>query len=485
MSSSIRTLKVALLFLGAVLVSGSAWAQDTQQPQAPEGPARPKPAARGIPGINDPNATAEDHEGQTDNWRQDTAPVTGLESPTLGSPELGHSYWVPGLEYGSTIESRPPGQPSSSGWYADNYIGGQGSLLEAWSRSQLGLNYSGGGYFTTDSLRNNGAFHQLSLAQNFNLRRWQIQLFDYFSYIPESEFGFAGGTNLAVPGVSGTLGPAVPGLGASIVPNQSIYSAIGPRYSNAAAAQTTYLLSPRSSITVGGSYGLLRFTESGNVDNDMALGSAGFNYVVSRDDSVGISYRFAGYHFAGQPQALASHTVNFVYNRKIVRKVALDLFGGPQITNFRIPIASATRNVGLSAGAALKYALQHGTIELSYFHGLTGGSGLLLGSNTDQATAGLSRQLGRVWSGNVFFGYARNGALVAITGTPEPSFDDWFVGAGISRPFGRNVNFAISYTDKFENATPPVCTGATCSSSYRQNMISITLQWRARPLVLR
>src|ERR1700746_3810724 len=127
MSSSIRTLKLVLLFLGAVPVSGSAWAQDTQQPQAPEGPARPKPAARGIPGISDQNATAEDHEGQTANWRQDTAPVPGVESPTLGSPELGHMYWVPGLEYGSTIESRPPGQPSSSGWYADNYIGGQGS----------------------------------------------------------------------------------------------------------------------------------------------------------------------------------------------------------------------------------------------------------------------------------------------------------------------------------------------------------------------
>jgi hypothetical protein len=482
MSTSREIRKLLLLIVGGTAIAGGAWAQDL--PQEPETQAKPKPAARGIPPINDPNATVENGEYQTASWQPDTSPVTGLQSPTLGSPELAHSYWVPGLEYGSTIQSRPPGLLSTNGWFADNYIGGQLSLLEVWSRVRLGLNYSGGGYFTTDSLQNNGAFHQLSLAQNFNLRRWQIQFFDYFSYIPESEFGFAGGTNLALPGVSGTLGSAVPGLSASIVPNQSIYSAIGPRYSNAAAAQTTYSLSPRGSITVAGSYGLLRFTESGNVDNDMALGSVGFNYAVSRVDSIGISYQFAGYHFAGEPQALGSHTVSFVYNRKIARKVALDLFGGPQITNFRIPIGSTNRNVGLSAGASLKYALRNGSINLSYFHGLTGGSGILLGSTTDEATAGLSRQLGRVWSGTVNFGYSRNSALAVAAGTSARAFDDWFAGAGISRPFGRSVNLAASYTARFENATTPICTGATCSSSYTENMISITLQWRTRPFVL-
>jgi hypothetical protein len=388
------------------------------------------------------------------------------------------------LEYGSTIQSRPPGQLATNGWFADNYIGGQLSLLEAWSRAQLGLNYSGGGYFRTDSLQNNGAFHEFSLAQEVNLRRWQIQFFDYFSYIPESQFGFAGGTNLAMPGVSGTLGPAVPGLGASIVPTQSIYSAVGPRYSNAAAAQTTYLLSPRGSITVGGSYGLLRFTESGNVDNDMALGSVGFNYAVSRNDSIGILYRFAGYHFTGEPQALGSQTVNFIYNKKIARKAALDLFGGPQITNFRVPIGNTTRKVGFSAGASLKYALRRGTFDLSYFHGLTGGGGVLLGSNTDQATARLTRQLGRIWSGNVNFGYSRNSALAVAAGTSGQTFDDWFAGAGISRPFGRNVTFGFSYTARFENTKLPICAGTACSSSYIQHLVSITLQWHTRPFVL-
>ena len=487
MSASKKIRKLVLLILGAGAIACGAWAQDTQEPQVPEQPetqAKPKPAARGIPAINDPNATVDNSEDQTTNWQPDTSPVTGFQSPTLGSPNLEHSYWVPGLEYGSTIQSRPPGKLATNGWFADNYVGGQLSLLEARNRSQLGLNYSGGGYFTTDSLQNNGAFHQFSLAQNITLRRWQIQLFDSFSYIPESEFGFAGGTNLAVPGVSGTLGPAVPDLGASIVPNQSIYSAIGPRYSNAAAAQMTYLVSARSSITVGGSYGLLHFTESGNVDSDMALGSVGFNYAVGRNDSIGIQYRFAGYHFEGELQALGSHTVSFVYSRKIVRKVALNLFGGPQITNYRVPVANASRNIGISAGGSLKYAFQHGTVNLSYFHGLTGGSGVLLGSNSDGVTAGLNRQLSRIWSGNVSFGYSRNGQLSVGPSIAGQNFDDWFAGTGISRPFGRNVNFGFSYTAMFENTKLPICAGTACNSNYTDQLVSISLQWHTRPFVL-
>ena len=484
MGTSKQIRKLALVLAGAAALSCCAWAQDTQEPPQPEAPAKPKPAARGIPAINGPDSTSDDSDQQNANWQPDKSPVTGLQSPTLGSPELRHSYWVPGLEYGSTIQSRPTGQQISDGWYANNYIGGQVSLLEAWSRAELGVNYSGGGYFTTDSQQDNGTFHQLSLAQTIDLRRWQIQLFDYFSYIPESQFGFAGGTNLALAGVSGTLGPAVPNLGASVVPNQSIYSAVGPRYSNAAAAQTTYLLSQRGSITVGGSYGLLRFTQSGNVDSDTGLGSAGFNYTLSRNDSIGIVYRFAGYHYSGEPQALGSHTVNFVYNRKIARKLALDVFGGPQITNYRVPIGNESRNVGVSAGASIKYAFHRGNLDFAYFHGLTGGSGILLGSTTDQVTLGMGRQLGRVWSVNATFGYSRNSALGSATVNPTPTYNDYFGGVGVSRPIGRNVDFAVSYTPRYQSTSQAICTGTACTSSYTQQLISITLQWHTRPFVL-
>jgi len=477
-------LKMAGCALAFVLLSAGTWAQepsDSQEPQEPTTQGKPKPAARSIPSLDDPNATVENEENATP-WRPDTGPTTGMQTPSIGAPELAHNYWVPGLEYGSTIQSRPLGQQALGGWYANNYVVGNFSLLEASGHSQIGLNFSGGGYFTTDSAQSNGWYSQLSAGENITFGQLQIQIFDHFSYIPQSQFGFAGGTGLALPGISGTLGPSVPGLGAAIVPNQSIYSAVGPRYSNALAAQTTYSLSHRSSLTLGGSYGLLHFTEPGNVDNDMILGMAGYNYALNKSDSVGLFYRFTAYHYAGEPQAIGNHVVNAIYVKKVTQRLALSLFGGPQITTYRMPIGNETHSISGSGGITLSYTFERGSVGANYFHGLTGGSGVFQGSNTDQATLTLSHRLGRVWSGNLNFGYSRNGALGNATATTNPAFDDWFVGGGLSRPIGREFNFSFAYSAQFESSSATTCTGTSCS--YTQNLVSISLQWHTRPFVL-
>jgi len=486
MSGRTYFLRLAALVLGTLALALVASAQDQQQePQTePEAPAKPKPAARGIPPIADPNSTIE-NENTAQNWQPDNGPATGMQVPSIGSPELAHSYWVPGLEYGSTIQSRPLGQQAvSNGWYANNYVGANLSLLEAWSRSRLGINYSGGGYFSTDSQINSGPYQQLSSGYTVQLSRLQVQMFDYFSYIPDSQFGFASGTNLALPGISGVLGPAVPGLGASIIPNQSIYAATGPRYSNAFAAQATYSLSRRSSLTFGGSYGLLHFTQTGNVDNDMVIGTAGYNYALNKTDSIGLLYRFSAYHYTGEPQALGNNVVNIVYVKKISQRIALSLFGGPQFTTYRIPIGTATHNVSGSGGVTFSYAIPRGSLSADYFHGLTNGGGVLVGSNADQVKFGFSHLIGRVWSANINLGYSRNSSLGTQTGVANQNFNDWFVGGGISRPIGRNFNLAASYTVRYESSDLSPCTGSGCSNDFTQNMISISLQWHTRPFVL-
>jgi hypothetical protein len=473
-----------MLLVLAAIAAASSRAQETQQPQvpqAPEGANKPKPAARGIPGLNDSGENAQDNN----TWQPDNFPVTGLQNPTLGAPELGHSYWVPGIEYGSTIQSRPLGQHSSSSWYANNYVGGDLSLVEAWNRSKLALNYSGGGFFTTSSQESNGWYQQLALADTITLNRWQVQIFDLFSYIPESDFGFFGGSGLALPGIGGPLGPPLPGLTPSILPNQSIYSAIGPRYGNAFAAQVTYMLSHRGSITVGGSYGLLRFTQPGNIDNNNAIANVGYNYALNKTDSIGAFYQFAGYHYVGQPQAIGAHTVSFVYAKKVAQRIALKLYGGPQFAFYRVPIGGKTQSSNGSAGVTLTYAVQRGSINASYFHGLTAGSGIFLGAITDQLTVGYARQLGIAWTGNVYFGYSRNSSLGSFAGAPSAAFNDWFFGAGVSRAFGRNVNFVVNYIARIENSNAATCSGPGCNTDYTQNMVTVSLRWHSRPFVFR
>ena len=159
------------------------------------------------------------------------------------------------------------------------------------------------------------------------------------------------------------LGSTIPGMGTSYVPNQSIYASVGPRYSNATALQLTYATSPRGSITASGSYGLLNFVDPGNVDNDTTTATVGYNYALSRENSIGAFYRFSSYHYPGQPQAFGNQSFNIAFSRKLTGRMALQLYGGPVITTFRVPVGGQSNKIGANAGATVTYAFKDGELN--------------------------------------------------------------------------------------------------------------------------
>ncbi len=290
------TATFAALFLSATAIS------------AQEDASRPKPAAREYPPLMG-GSDGEDlnvEQESTANLNPDTHPLTGVQNATLGMPGIRHSYWLSGLQYGNIVRSNSLNQPTSSGWNTTSYAVGNLSLVEAWSRAQLAVNYSGGGNFSSDPAQGNSYLHQFGLVQTFDWGRWQLSFIDQFSYLPETQFGFGGGTGLAVPGVGGSLAPPPPGLQNNYTSDQTIFTTFGPRYSNAFATQVVYGLSPRGSVTVAGSFGILRFTEVGNIDTNQASFTAGYNYALTSEDTLGIQYRFGGYRFIGNPQAILS-----------------------------------------------------------------------------------------------------------------------------------------------------------------------------------
>jgi hypothetical protein len=348
------------------------------------------------------------------------------------------------------------------------------------------VNYSVGGFFSTDSTQGNGSFHQLALSQNFQWNRWQLQLLDQFSYLPESSFGFSGASGLGSPGSGGSLNPVIPGLNNSNVPNQSIFASNGPRYSNSSSVQLTYMTSRRGSITLSGSYGLLNFVDAGNVDNDSISGSIGYNYSLNKTDTIGAFYKFTAYHFTGQPQAIGDHSFNLAYGKKITGRTALQLYVGPDFTNSRIATNGSSSSHGVNAGANIAYGLAHGSLTLGYSHGISGGSGVLTGTSSDLVNFTASHQLTRLWSGQFNFGYARNSSLSIATPSSLGSlvYSSWIVGGGLNRPIGRNTTFALNYSAQIPNYSSAVCSGPTCSSNRVFHFITLNLQWRARPFVL-
>lgn len=453
-------------------------AQDTQ------GEEKPKPAAKtyGPIGGEDQDATQAPDTIQPDN-----RPLTGIQDPTVGTQMERHSYWVPGVSYYNFLQSNGQTQGGANNWNSTSYIAGNVSLLENWSRSQLAVNYSGGGDFSTDSALGNGWFQQLGATQTFTQERWQLTLLDEFAYLPQAQFGFGVGTGLAMPGIGGSLGPGSTGLTGGLNPGQSIFTAIGPRYMNTAGAQVNYSLSARSSVTVGGVYSILRFTNSGNIESNDYIGNAGYNYQLTRLDTIGLLYRFSSFHYLGSPQAIGDHTIQAAYGRKITGRMALQLAGGPEISNFRIPQGASTKTqyVGVSGSATLTYAFQRGSVSFNYLHGLTSGSGVFLGATTDQVTGSATRRLTREWTGSAHLGYARNRNAETAQNVSNQSYNTIYVGGAVARPLGRNASFSVGYTGYIENSNNTICAGVNCGSSFTTNQISIGISWHTRPLVLR
>src|SRR5690348_3465086 len=409
---------------------------------------KPKPAARVLVPLPDLNGNQQEDDQNNQPLQPGRGPVAGVQNPTLGTSELRHSYWVPGIQYGITAQSsnfNNTGAAQNPGWTTTHYANGNFSLLEAWNHAQFGTNYSGGGFFSSDATQGNGQFQQLSSAFQYDQRRWQFLVMEQFSYLPQSAFGFGGTTGLAVPGISGALSVTLPGLQQVFAPGQAIYSATGPRYSNDSAVQLSYSVSRRGSFTVAAVYGFLRFTNPGNTDNDMDILNAGYTYALTRKDYIGAIYRFTAFHFPGNPEALGDYAAQLMYARRITGRIALNLAGGPDITNFRFPVSGVKRSTSGAGTASLSYGFHVTTVRLMYSHGVGSGGGLLSGSNNDQIIANLNRPIGRLWTSSLSFGFSRNSQIVTIQSLSSPSYNSYQISGGLTRPLIGGTSFSIGY----------------------------------------
>jgi hypothetical protein len=471
-------------FLAATMLLGT-WSACGQEPQ-PEptqqgtstptaGP--PKPAGREL----NPLRNDEDDTKSPNSLNPDTTPLTSVIVPGLGTQEAGHSYWVPGFEYGNFVRSVSEGQVGS--WSTTNFVGADLSMVESWTHSQLSLNYSGGASFSTDNTLGNGYYQQVSLVQAFTWRRWRLSLIDQFSYLPISAYGFGGTSALATPGIGGSLGPNLPTLQTNYQPSQTVFAGFGTRYSNSITTEVVFQPTPRSSFTMAGSYGFLKFVTAGNIDSNDAIGSVGYDYELSKHDSIGALYLFSSYRYLGEPQAIQDHTVQLAYGRKVTGRLALSLFGGPEITLFRVQTTGFANRTSMSGRAELIYSRSRTSLSASYVHGVSGGSGVFTGSNTDSVQGSVSRQLSRVWHGDVSFGFARNSSLPnqsVVVGAP--TFDTLFVGAGVDRALGRTSRVHLGYTAYYQDASENQCVSCVTGLSHQ---IDASFQWHTRPLVLR
>lgn len=470
---------------GAALLAGTLLLPMEKRAQAQQNDEPPKPAAKVLLPIGLSDDQEDNQSPQA--LQPDERPLTGFQQMTIGTPPERHSYWIAGISYSNSVRSNALTLGGGNNWNSTSYGTGNLSLLQNWSGSQLALNYSGGGVFSTDSVPGNQQFQQLGAVQTFDWRRWQLTILDQFSYLPQSQFGFGTGTGIAMPGVGGPLAPNPPGLQNGFTPDQSVFTVVGPRYSNTFGPQITYMLTPRGSLTLGGVFSILRFIKAGNIETNQAILNAGYSYLVSKTDSLGLLYRFSAFHYINLPLAIGDHIVQATYGKQITGRLALQLAGGPEITNLRNSLGTVTETQSIkgSASANLSYAFVSGNLSLGYIHGVTNGSGVFAGAMSDQITGSASRRLSRVWSGNASLGYARNRSITALAGTQNQNYNTIYAGAGLTRPMGRTINFMLNYTANIQTSNNSTCVGPNCATNFTTHTISVGLSWQTRPIVMR
>jgi hypothetical protein len=421
----------------------------------------------------------------------DNRPLTGLQDPSLGVPSTNHSYWTPHAELSLTLDTEPPDGGASSGFTTWTSITGGVDLRWLSGRSDMTVDYLGGGVFSNDGNSSNGTIQDLNFVDRFSFRRWALTVIEQAAYTPETAFGSGGFPGISFPG-------GAPGLG-GLIPGQTIITSEGPRFLNSSLGEIDVFLTPRSSLTFSGGYSLLHTFDQDLLDYGDIVAQAGYNYRLSRKDTVGISYSFSGFRYTNFDESINTSTILLSYGRSITGRLAFRVGVGPQFASFSTPIIPGT-GVGTigppSGGSAsnlywflstsVQYQMERTALSASYSHGVSGGSGVLAGSLADTVSGSAVRQLSRPSTGSLNVGYSRNTGLT-VNGLPQipdsnQPFDYWFAGVNYSHLWGRSLNVNLGYQLQYQNSNSSFCVGAGCGSSFVRNLISFSVGWRRQPI---
>ena len=135
--------------------------------------------------------------------------------------------------------------------------------------------------------------------------------------------------------------------------------------------------------------------------------------------------------------------------------------------------ASPVRN----NNAAINYQFRFVSAGLSYNRGTTGGSGYLLGAETDAVRANLSKEFGRTLTVGFEGSYQRNGGLVKSGGIGSK-----YAGAQVTRLFGRHFTAFADYTIMLQSSSSSLPANVLKG---RMQMINFGIGYSPREMHLR
>ena len=477
---------LTILVLICLTAQSVSWAQDDNtRTQPTEASQQTPPSSGAVPAY-----------GQTDvGISSENPPLTGLDQPSLEPRMTSRSFLIPGVHVSESVDSNIEGRTGNAAVHGVTRALGTLFLQKLWGRNETALEYIGGAGFYPSRARTAYMLQQLDAEQRVSWRTGQLAIRDSFSYLPEGAFGYGayGGEELS----TGGLGAGFNNLGGIAGPiTGSIFGAgqlgsLGqqPRITNTTVVDVAEGLSPRSSITAAGSYGLVQFIDNsaGFINSRQIAAQGGYNYQLSRRDHVALAYAFQRFQYPNFPNsAFRTHIVNLLYGHRISGRLDFLIGGGPQITTIDNPPFGSTQSLSGNGQVRLRYRFPRTTVAASYARHNTAGSGFFLGATTDIAELSLNSPINRVWSMTANTGYTRSRRIQpAVAAFSADHFAYVFAGVAVHRPLGRQCRLFISYQfndHSFDNTCTSV--SGPCSGSSQRHVASIGLDWHLHPIRL-
>ena len=369
--------------------------------------------------------------------------------PTAASPSIPSFSSSPAadeLTYSlSASESMLFNYNGNEGTYSSTNLSGEAAYVSGSQYHPTSFVYSGGYMFGNQPTQPDGTFQNFGISQVINARRFSLVVGDLVNYLPAAPvFGLSG-----VPGV-GDVG-AVP-IGVGDVPSGSIFTQYGRRVTNTASVGLSPKLTGSTSLNLFGAYTIQRFLDLGQ-DNDDLEGSASLMHRIDARNNVGVGYSYSQFRYhdspgslltsASGPISMTAQGVNVQYEHVFTRKLSASMSVGPQWIDSGNHAAIPPRT-SVSAIVSVQHTARMSNASLSYHRGANPGSGVLLGTVSDDLNFTAQHTFTRNWGGGFSANYSHASSLGTIAGD-STGINSVYIGVQARRRLGEHFSAYASY----------------------------------------
>lgn len=492
---------VVWVMMALMLVLGQSWAQSDNNAPVPDGTEQSDNAQQSDNSQQSDTAPAPAYGGNGAQPSNENPPISGLDQPSLEPGAISRSFLLLGAHAAQSIHSNVSSSTTNSSLTGISSAFGSIALQRIWSRYQASLDYVGGASYYNQRSIGWHQVHSLDSDGRFLWRTGQLALRDAFSFLPQGAFGLGsfGGAG-AIAGIGSLGGPlsgggTAGGIGGTQFFGPGQFASVGqqPRISNVSVADLTQMFSPRTSITVAGSYGLVHFVDSptGLLDSRQVGSQVGLNYQIGRRDQIGLLYGYQHFLFpdvvAG---SLNTHLAHVTYGHRISGRMDFVLAGGPQIVQRNSPVFGSSTSLSASGRASFRYHFTRASLAVSYNHYNTSGSGFFAGAKSDVVNVTASRPFGRYWTATADSGFAHSTRLLPVPQGITPQafnnalyFNYVYAGASVHRQLNRQFSIFVSYQFNQLMFDRSVCgNSSACARTSNAHIGVVGLDWHPHPI---